>query len=632
MKNLLLFSTILLTSTVAFAQLTVKPNGTADSYVYVKDQVLFVTSDINLTRNGVANNQEASIYLRDNAQLIQSGTTSSNTGNGLLSAQQNTTETNRWGYYLWCSPVGNPTIAPTTGNTNFGIGSVYQPTGVTAANLALRTTGPDGILNPFTVSTRWLYTFEIPGTELESNYKRMNAGNNAPPGFGYTMKGVGINLPGDDFNYDFRGRPNTGEFTIPVGPSLMTLSGNPYPSALDLNKLFYDLPENAALGTFWYYDEDRSEGSHNYSGKPFGYGVYTVGPQDTDNDPYNGNNLGSYVAAPFDIYTSQGGGTGTGTGSGGNDQNKRFAPIGQGIMFVGDAVGTVKIKNAYRVFFKENTPGSVFQRPDTNQEIENTAGKGPILIQGIEAIEVIEDNRMAGMRVWATFDRAITRDMLLNFSDQATDGYDRGFDGLSAQDLKTDAYFPVVGINNTTMPYVINAINFEPTKLVPFGLKIKNQTRVDIRIVEEIKTPYKSAYIFDRLENTYQEIIGGQVATLNLPAGKYENRFFIVFQNPNIKKDAPIAEIDAKTEVMEKVTFFQNNPAQQLEVLNPDGYTLKSATVYDMNGKLIINEKNLGDNTKYSFYTGNLSDGVYIVKLITSEDITIDYRAIVHNK
>ena len=51
-----------------------------------------------------------------------------------------------------------------------------------------------------------------------------------------------------------------------------------------------------------------------------------------------------------------------------------------------------------------------------------------------------------------------------------------------------------------------------------------------------------------------------------------------------------------------------------------------------MNGKLVIQEKNLGDQSKYSFYTGNLSDGVYLVKLMTEDDIAIDYKAIVHNK
>ncbi len=91
MKNLLLFSTLLITTAGAFAQLSVKPNGTTDSYVYVKDQVLYVANEINLTRNtNGPSTTEASIYLRDNGQLIQGGTTSSNSGNGQLSVQQNT--------------------------------------------------------------------------------------------------------------------------------------------------------------------------------------------------------------------------------------------------------------------------------------------------------------------------------------------------------------------------------------------------------------------------------------------------------------------------------------------------------------------------------------------------------------
>ena len=221
--------------------------------------------------------------------------------------------------------------------------------------------------------------------------------------------------------------------------------------------------------------------------------------------------------------------------------------------------------------------------------------------------------------------------MVIAFYDQATNGYDRGLDGLSAQDLQTDAYFPI-GDDNNRKPYVINGIKYDISQKVPIAFKIKNQTKVDIKAVEEIKKPYDNAYLFDRLENTYQQISGGQSATLNLAAGKYDNRFFVVFRNPNLKRDIPENELNAKNIFLENVTFFQNNPIQQLEVSNPNGYTIKSATVYDMNGKLVISESNLGDNNKYSFYTGNLSDGVYLVKLITADNVSIDYKAIVHNK
>ena len=631
MKNLLLFSTLLLTTAGAFAQLTVKPtSGGADSYLYVNDEVVFVTQEINLTRNGTANDQEASIYLRNNGQLIQAGTISNNSGNGQLSVQQNTPETNAWAYYYWCSPVTHPAAVP--GNRSFGVQHLYEPQpGVssTAAQQAATTTGRDGTTSPMTISTRWLYTHRFPGTEAQGNYQRMNGNNAAPAGYGFIMKGIGpIQTPTQlDQTYDFRGRPNSGTFTIPVDDQLMTLAGNPYPSALDLNELFYD-SENTALDTFWYYDEDRTVASHYYSQKPFGYGVYTVGSEDTDGDPYNGNNLGVYTAAPFYYYNSGGGTYGNPTNSNPVLQGKRFAPIGQGIMFVGNANGDVKIKNEHRLFFKEGAQ-SIFQRPEGDTDSQLNIPNDTGLSTAAETAR--ENNRTPIMRIWSIFDEAVTRDMVIAFYDQATDGYDRGLDGLSAQDLKTDAYFPI-GDDNNRKPYVINGIKFDQNKQVPISFKVQNQSKLDIKVVEEVKKPYTNAYIFDRVENTYQQITGGMSATFNLPTGTYDNRFFIVFRSPYVKRDIPQTELNEKLIVTENVTFFQNNPLQQLEISNPEGYAIKSALVYDMNGKLVIQEKNLGDQSKYSFYTGNLSDGVYLVKLMTEDDIAIDYKAIVHNK
>jgi len=655
MKNLLLFSILLFTTAGAFAQLTVKPtSGGADSYVYVKDQVVFVTNEINLTRNGIANDQEASIYLRDNGQLIQGGTTSTNSGNGQLSVQQNTPETNAWAYYYWCSPVTHPAAA--IGNRSFGVQHLYEPlpaTSLTAAQKSLTTTDREGTLIPdMTISTRWLYTFMSPGTEAAGNYSRMNAGNTAPAGFGFTMKGLGpIETPTQlDQTYEFRGRPNNGDFAIPVAEPVitlpnptavpqMTLAGNPYPSALDLNQLFYDT-DNEELAALWYYDEDRTVPSHYYSQKPFGYGVWVPDGQDLDGNLRDNIPEGIYTAAPFNIY-SENGNTGTGPGTFGTAVNsKRYAPIGQGIMFVGDVFSTVpplpdgyvNIRNSQRIFIKENTGGSVFQRPDGDDTANegNDAG-GQTLSTSAETART--DYRTPQLRLWAIFDEAVTRDMVLAFHAQATDGYDRGLDGLSAQDLKTDAYFPI-GNDNDRKPYVINGTNYSLDKQIPIAFKVKNATQISLKVIEEVKKPYQHVYLFDSQENTYKELTSSTLAgvSLSLPAGTYDNRFFIVFRNPNVKRDVSQTELEAKDTVLANVNLFQNNPVQQLEISNPEGYTINSAAVYDMNGKLVIQEKNLGANNKYSFYTGNLSDGVYLVKLTTSEDITIDYKVIVHNK
>ncbi len=274
--------------------------------------------------------------------------------------------------------------------------------------------------------------------------------------------------------------------------------------------------------------------------------------------------------------------------------------------------------------------GSVFQRPDggvgTTSTEANMTGD-PSLSTAAETV----DYRTPSMRLWSIFEDGVTREMLIAFYDQATDGYDRGLDGLSAQDLQTDAFFPI-GTDDSFKPYVINGTRYALDKQIPITFKLKNQTKFEVKVVEEVKKPYSDAYIFDRQENTYQRITGGPSATYNLPAGTYSNRFFVVFHNPNVKGDTPKTELETRAVVLENVSFFQNNPAQQLEVSNPEGYTLKSAAVFDMNGKMVISESNLGDNNKYSFYTGNLSNGVYLVKLMTSDDIAIDYKAIVHNQ
>ena len=71
MKSLLLLLAMLITSSTVFSQLYVQPNGSTDSYVYVKDEVLFVEQDVNLVLNTNNTSTQASIYLREGAQLIQ---------------------------------------------------------------------------------------------------------------------------------------------------------------------------------------------------------------------------------------------------------------------------------------------------------------------------------------------------------------------------------------------------------------------------------------------------------------------------------------------------------------------------------------------------------------------------------
>lgn len=649
----------------ALAQLSVRPvpgNG-PDSFIYVKNEILYVTNDIKLDSNFTVG-QNASIYLREGGQLIQ-GSDALNAGNGFLSVQQTTHPTNAFAYYFWASPVGNPAPDGATlaaGNQNFGLNSIYEPVDDPNGIFAKKSNnigGRDGFNDPIlTISRRWMHYSDTPRTQAQG-YTRFNASNSVRPGFGFTMKGVNVGIEGTSelpLNnnhsqiYEFRGRPNNGVFTIPVqGPAYvenidittvrMTLSGNPYPSALDLFRVFHD-PDNTALSAFYYYDADRSATDHLFRNKPYGFGVYVPGLLNSG-DLDGTEDLGFYVDATFFIWNAAGQTSNSTSEPVGYTGKRRFAPIGQGIMFAGNTENEadIKIKNSHRRFIKEGgTENSVFHRSTAGTpELASSLNPNIDPAISIPTTPVPIDNRPAHTRLYVVFDNGLTRDMVLAFSREASDGYDRGLDGPHPGGMNSDAFFPIE-INNERRPFVISGTNFSPEKRIPISFKMHREGRVKIVIADEFRKPYESIYLYDHQKDIYMELKEESGlreeersgVAFDLPTGVYDDRFFIVFQKEDLTSlPWPKAALDS---FKANVGVFQNNPVQRLEVQNPEGYNLKSISVFDMSGKLVISEKNLGDNTSHSFYTGQLSDGVYLVKLVTTDDMQVDYKAIIMNR
>tara|TARA_B110000503_G_C6993079_1_gene348213 strand:- start:153 stop:830 length:678 start_codon:yes stop_codon:yes gene_type:complete len=224
------------------------------------------------------------------------------------------------------------------------------------------------------------------------------------------------------------------------------------------------------------------------------------------------------------------------------------------------------------------------------------------------------------------------RQLVLSFSDDATDGYDRGLDATSSMDSSSDAFFPidVQGIDN--YPLVIQGVKFERYKHVPYTLTLDVRAQVVVNVIEKVKFNEYSVYLYDNVEDTYQEIKGEDELSveLELPAGLYEDRFFIAFVDGNRMQQ--LANEEIKDKVLEDVDFFQNNPAKQLEIANPEGYDIASANIFDMSGKLVYMASNLGNNSRFTFPTGNLSDGIYLVMLTTTENIPVNYKITVKNR
>lgn len=190
-------------------------------------------------------------------------------------------------------------------------------------------------------------------------------------------------------------------------------------------------------------------------------------------------------------------------------------------------------------------------------------------------------------------------------------------------------FFPIRNLeNDLTQPYVINFVRFQMGKKIPLSFTLNHQTSILVKVKETYNfLAGIKAYLRDDLNNTTQQISDGSEVNLLLNTGDYDDRFYIIFIKPGDDSD-----IKSSKEVITNVDFFQNNPARQLEVSNPEGYDVKLVNIFDMSGKLVYSEKNAGNSTRLTFPTNNFSDGVYLVKLTTNDNVVIDYKMNVFNK
>jgi len=627
----------------SYAQLYVN-----NSYVFVKNEQVFVNQDIDIQASG-------NIFLRNEGQLLQGTTGSSaNKGTGVLSVFQEGTA-NNYGYNYWCSPVGL-TTSP-TGNGQFSLNPIInRPADVTTSVLPSYTTGVNGTaaLSSLTISTYWIYQFAVSDNYANWLYKGQTGTIDA--GLGFTMKGVSgddenpsvgeatFNNPSssDNQRYDFRGRPNDGTINIPVlAPTTgtqypnSTLTGNPYPSAINLNMFLLEnsgysvdvttgavtnLSAPAAAsgpinGIAYYWEHQKPATTHLLLSYVGGYGYYV--PNNT-----NAFSPGVYNNATWDTYNIDGSLNTTGGGSGTERYKRMFCPIGQGFMVQGMNGGNAQMKNKYRVYRKENTTDSQFERnaaPSSNEtnsenweEISNVAGVDYTQFSKAEVPQI---------KIYTILNNQYTREVTLAFNPNTTDGFDTAMDAISQEpNLTNDAYFSMAGNVNS---FVISTLPFDINKRVPFTLKAGEMASYKIAVGSIINfNGSDNVYLYDGMTGVYHDIKNG-VFEITLPEGIYDNRFEITFT------DNALGNVN---NTVSSLQIVQNNTSQTLTVSNPSALDLKSVKLYDIGGKQIFSKKSLGVQNNYQFSTSGLAGAVYLVEVVTNDNQKLAQKIIVSNQ
>lgn len=587
------FAFLWLSCSLSFAQLSVQN----DAYIFVKDQFIYVTDDVNL------DDAASKIYLRDEAQLLQGNGTTGNSGLGQLSVYQ-TGNVNQWSYNYWCSPVGNNSA--TFGNEDArvdlideatGIVTPGDPLGLTSSSDALFTTGFNGSATPLTISDRWLWTYQTSNQYIDWVY--VGATGNIKPGLGFTMKGNGTGLTGSQL-YDFRGKPNNGTIGNDVANGLNTLVGNPYPSALDSALFIHDSHNQSTItGTLLFWEQDGAVNSHilqDYRGGYYSFTINAAGTVITD------------TAAPFMTYDEDDNTFPLPIPTDGTKFSGRYIPIGQGFMVEGTTgtpvtPATVYTRNAHRVFAKESDGNSFFFR--TNSTDSDTGETAGIQYQDNGLSIVPDDFKRFRVNVDFTVNEAqYTRQLVLNFHETATSGFDYGLELIRSESFDSDAYF----LYDENL-YSGQAFPFEETLIIPISIDIEQQQPLRFRIFDvQNFGDNQGIYIHDKANDIYVNL-REQDYELNIEAGTYAERFEIVF--------TPEGTLGTETFEVSSLTIRQDNGKHKLSIHNPNGLDVKTVEIIDVTGKRILKTNYNSVDDQYQFSTAQFSDGVYVVNVTT---------------
>lgn len=596
-----------------------------DTYLYAKDHVIFVDNDIKL------DTPTSNLYLRGDAQLVQN-TDTKNSDEGELSIYRNQT-TGVYEYNFFCSPVG---VSDTSSNTNldFNRSVIHDPENdIDLTNVVstpyLYTTEKEATATE--LSSRWLYTLR--DSEGSNDWSRIHETTTVQSGYGFIAKGS----PNTNNVLDFRGRPNNGTITVSCSfdgiddqpnsgkPNYAeTLTGNPYPSALDL-KLFLKNPNNQAdLSGEIFFWEQKEKGSHFLVDYESGYGVYTPGDLDDLNDD------GVYATAAFETYNGDGTSNGTTSGNTTNfsaNNQRRFAAVGQGFIITSNVDGgTAIFDNSMRVYFPEdsnpNGNGSIFAKNKNSKSEQSQEKIIPMSHNGINYKAIYENPTVIPeIRIHTHINNTFYKENVIAFRESTPDNntYNRFYDGRNINELSSDAYLISGG-----KELVIKSINYDETTKLPFGLKAsEDNSSFSIKINKLKDVPEAvNIYVFDNENNTYTDIKEGTFE-INLKAGVYHNRFEITFNKNN--------SLSIDEALFDDLKVFQDNTISQLKIHNPKALNIKAFSLIDVSGKQVLKDNKTTTKKQLIYSTKPFSDGVYIAKLTTNTNQVFSKKVIISN-
>lgn len=449
------------------------------------------------------------ILVENNGSLVQvtvvdNDLTNNNTGN--INVERITPDVYRYDFTYWSSPVKNFTL---------------------------------NALSPLTLFNKYMYW----NASTSAWVINTNGTEEMVPGKGYLVRAPQTFSadPGEKEPYTalFDGVPNNGNVTYATHgngastPSRFNLLGNPYPSAIDIEKFL--LANNTKLqGTIYLWTHATPIDGTTYNSSD--YAVYNF----------------SGPVTPFPL-----GGTGGAT---------KYVAAGQGFFVKGTSAGasTVTFTNAMR----ETVNNDNFFRPGPTTPVENweTTGKH---------------------RVWLnlTQDETAFNQLLVGYIENATDTIDWGYDGEQFGGNQLKFYSLIEGKNFTIQG---KALPFDAEDEVPIGYKstVAGNLQISIDQYDGLFVG-QDIYLEDQLLNVVHDLKEAAYE-FTTTIGTFNDRFILRYT-----PDGTLATPDP-THIANGVIVYKDHDEI---LIKSALVNLQSVTVYDLLGRAIFGATTIGTNT-----------------------------------
>ncbi|MDO6761104.1 LamG-like jellyroll fold domain-containing protein [Tamlana sp. 2_MG-2023] len=524
---------------------------------------LSIDKDNELTNEWYLNIEDSGeIDLIGESQLIQTEDSTLGTGTGTLERDQQG-EANKHNYNYWSSPVNSGTN--TDGTKTYTVVSVLKDGSNEDAPIDISFIGGyDGVKTESSISIAeyWIWKYTNKKSDTYSEWQHTKSSGKLVVGEGYTMKGPGQKAVGEDQNYTFKGIPNNGDIELTIHAGNEYLVGNPYPSALDAHAFLED-NKDVLNGTIYIW-EHYGGGSHYSADYEGGYAMYN----------YSG--VTPSVSKSVEHLKKE---------------PTQHIPVAQGFFVKADHEGTIIFKNSQRIFVKEESGNSIFIKQSNSKTAKEDASK-------------YEDLRPK-IRIDYKSPKGYVRQLLTTVDENATIGYDWGYDGQLNETNIEDMYW-----NVENAEYVIQGIDtITKQTVLPLTVKTKSGGLIEISINALENVP-DDVDVYLKDYDTYHDLKTASFF-VNVDAGITSDRFEIAFSN----KSSTLDIIEESKNVLQ---LFYNTQNSSIVIRNLNAKNIETLKAVNMLGQVVF-ETQIHASDKEITVPTNLATGMYVFSVNTPE-------------